>query len=166
MKTQIALSSFILAILLPLGAHAQGNASTSPSMMPMPVQGLNLTRDQKEKFAAMRAKNHAEMAALHKAVNEKRDAFGKLFASSASDAELRKAQAELQDLTNKMIFKHFENSLEMRALLTPEQRKDMIEKMGQRKGGFPGMGHGPGNGIMRGMHRNDGMGPEVQQPAK
>jgi Spy/CpxP family protein refolding chaperone len=165
-KTQLLLTSIILATLLSFGAQAQGGAPIPPGMMPAPIRGLNLTQEQKEKFAAMRNKNHAEMSALNKALNDKRDAFEKLFASSASDADLRKAQADLQELTNRMITKHFENSLEMRALLTAEQRKDMLEKMRERKESFPGVGLGPRNGIGRGMHRERGMGTGAQQPGQ
>lgn len=149
-------------------AFAQGgpDRASLASEIPPPLRGLSLSQEQKIKFAEMRKKHRSSIEEQRKIVNAKRDAYEKLFAGNANEAELRKNHAELQALNSKLMEMHFENSLEMRALLTPEQRTQMITQMGQHQMGFPGEGRGNGSGMGHGKGKGRHSGEQVDPSVK
>jgi Spy/CpxP family protein refolding chaperone len=116
------------------------------------MQKLNLTPEQKEKMLKIRTENRAQSDTIRKEIDSKRNVFHKLAGGNATDAELKKAHDDMQALHQKLATAHFENLLAVRAILKPEQRKIMMEQVGDRlenRRGKKGGGMGMGGGMMR-----------------
>ncbi len=113
-----------------------------PEMMMSMIQKLKLTADQKTKMQALRKERQAQSESLKNDIDAKRDAFHALLKSDATDSEIRKAHAALQALHQKMADANFENLMAIRAILTPEQRKEMQTHMGDQRGYRRQMGGG------------------------
>ncbi|MEI2418634.1 hypothetical protein V6O07_00005, partial [Arthrospira platensis SPKY2] len=81
--------------------------------------------------------------------------------SNASPEQLRQQRQRIQELSRALSDQRFETMLEMREVLTPEQRSQLQERMGERPGcgGGPGGGPGLGGGPGRGPGRGPGGGP-------
>jgi Spy/CpxP family protein refolding chaperone len=115
------------------GMPPHGNGPRHEMMMPM-LQKLNLTPDQKNKMQSIRKEKQTQTESLKNEIDAKRDAFHALMKSDAAEAEIRKAHAALQALHQKMADLNFENLMAIRAILTPEQRKEMHSHMGEQRG--------------------------------
>ncbi len=119
---------------------------------------LGLSDEQREKMRKLRESAKAEKESMRKAHKEQRDAFKDLMKSDKSSSELRKAFQALQESKNKMATARFEHRLQVRDILTPEQRKKMAERRGD------GRAKGKKRGQMN-PRKRDGKGPRRDQGA-
>jgi Spy/CpxP family protein refolding chaperone len=139
MKTILFSALSAAVLLMSSNAMAQPGPDASPHEggprhEMMMLQKLNLTPDQKSKMQALRKEKQNQTESLKTEIDAKRDAFHALMKSDASEAEIRKAHAALQALHQKMADLNFENLLAIRAILTPEQRKEMQAHMSEQGG--------------------------------
>jgi len=100
---------------------------------------IDATKEQEEKLSALIDNAAQENQGMRAEIKEKAlslvDSFG---GSNASDDELRRQVAELRTLHEKLMDRRLETALKVRAVMTPEQRKIVLEKFKQRFDGFFG----------------------------
>lgn len=120
------------------------------------LQQLNLTDAQKKQMAAIRQKYQGQMQALRKDMRSAHDKLGQLMASSASDNEIRAQYQKVEGMKQKLSALRFESMLEMRKVMTPEQRAQFQKMMQARHDRFR---NGPGNGPGMGPGMGSGNGP-------
>jgi len=87
-------------------------------------------------------------------INEKQMLQNMMVNDTASTSELRRQHQEVQSLREEISDLRFESMLEMREVLTPEQREELAELMDERREnrGWGGRGRSPG---FRGGRFND-----------
>lgn len=130
----------IATLCLSFGLTLFAKSKEAPRAMGMMkvLQQLDLTAEQKEKLKELRKnrkdgghgkENVEEVRKLRQELKEK-------FASNASDSELRKINDKMKSLRSSKTDLRFERMMEVRAILTVEQRKkfqDLMEGKGRRK---------------------------------
>lgn len=94
---------------------------------------LNLTSEQSEKIRDIRAQAKEDMQSVHENLKEQREAMRSLLTSNANPNRLRQQHQKIQDLKESIDDQRFETMLEVREVLTPEQRSQMSELMLQRR---------------------------------
>lgn len=97
---------------------------------------LNLTADQKSRMQAIRAKNRDANKAAHASLGKKWQELSALMrsASSTRDQALSK-QREINALQAQLAESRVSTWFEMRAILTPEQLKQLESIKAERRGG-------------------------------
>ena len=115
--------------------------------------GLNLTPEQQQKMQALRESHFNEMAPLREKMNSKRAEIQAAWAQPEPNlAQIREKQMEMNALREQLQEKATKNRIEMRNMLTPEQKSQLGTAISQgygtgygKRGGFgPGRGMGPG----------------------
>ncbi|MCW6036081.1 Spy/CpxP family protein refolding chaperone [Spirulina subsalsa FACHB-351] len=98
------------------------------------METLNLDENQRQQMRAIHERNSTQMnqsrQTLQAAHQRMRELMG---SSSASEQELRAQHNEIQRLQQEMGNLRFQSMLEMRNILTPEQRSQMNEMHQQRR---------------------------------
>jgi Spy/CpxP family protein refolding chaperone len=98
---------------------------------------LNLTDEQVQKIKQTRDKNQEARKTARKNAKAARDALHDAMQTDASDTALREKFKEVQSAMQAAASAHFEEALEIRKTLTPEQRKkfrSVMEKKGRHHG--------------------------------
>jgi len=95
---------------------------------------LDLTPEQSQKIEEIHEQAHSDNEALYQEMQTNREEMRSLFTSDASTAELRQQHQELQGLRQQIGTSRFETKLQVREILTPEQRTKMAELMEQHRG--------------------------------
>ncbi|MEO0947139.1 MAG: Spy/CpxP family protein refolding chaperone [Cyanobacteria bacterium J06641_5] len=106
-------------------------------------QELNLTADQEAQIRAIFADGKANTEADRAALAAARQDMTALLTGDASEAELRQQHDLIQDLRAGLGDRRFEGVLDVREVLTPEQRDRFAElaaERRQRRRGFQGAG--------------------------
>lgn len=98
------------------------------------TEQLDLTPEQSEQINAIAERSKTEDRALFEQLQANRQEMRSLLASNASPEELRANHQDLQNLQQELGNNRFETMLEIREILTPEQRTQMAELMEQRRG--------------------------------
>ena len=151
-KQILALAATTLAVL-PLGVNAaqnslnhNQNSAVSNSQiaqnyarrgdrgnrMEKLLQKLDLTSQQSEQITAIREQFEAENEALYEEVKAEREEMRSLFNSDASTEQLRQQYQQSQNLRQQVANNRFEMMIQIREILTPEQREQMAQLMMQR----------------------------------
>lgn len=134
------LSLFITALILALGATV--TFATAPSLSPQPIaqrstapaieQGqpgwlrqLNLTPDQLKQIRAIRSRYKAQLDGKRQAVRQGRQELRMLMSGNASPEEIRKKFDQIQPLRQELMRIQFNSLLEIREVLTVEQRQKL-----------------------------------------
>ena len=157
MKINHVLAALGLAIALP--ALAQDAPPPAPQMPPMQMEGhgmpgrmaakLKLTDAQKASTKEVYAKHQAGLAAKAQAAREARRAFFEAVQSPETTPEVLKGlHRTMSDADLDALLERRAMRLEIRALLTPDQREQAARMLGRKEG--MRMGHGMGG--MRGGH--------------
>ncbi len=107
------------------------------------MKDLDLTDDQKAKINDIHKKARDQVKGLREQMRAKHDALKALIVGDSTPEAIRAAHAEAQDVRRKLDDLHFESTLEIRGILTAEQRKKFGESMGPGGRGPRGRG-GPG----------------------
>lgn len=104
---------------------------------------LNLSQDQMQKMQQIRERYKTQMQQQQQTLRQAEDEFRDMMSSTASQSQLREKHRQVQGLREQMGELRFESMLEMREVLTPDQRRQMAELMQQRR---PNMRNGQGGG--------------------
>ena len=125
------------------------------------LQDLDLSAEQIEQMQAIRTQYDDQMRDQYDQMRTARDEMHDLLKDpNTSGDRLRQQHATLQTLQQSLGDLRFESMLEMRELLTPEQRATLAERMDQRREGNGGDRRGPGGGPRGGPGgREPGGGP-------
>ncbi len=89
------------------------------------IKSIDLTPEQKEKIKEIQSKYKDIMPKLKESLKESKDALKKGFDSDMGEAELKKLHAELEKKKEEMQALRFDHILNLRSILTPEQRKKL-----------------------------------------
>ena len=98
------------------------------------LQQLDLTSEQAQKIQAIREESNRENEALYQEMKTNHEQMRSLFSSDASSEQLRQQYQKSQDLHQKLGNNRFEMMVQVREVLTPEQRTKMSELMAQHQG--------------------------------
>lgn len=118
------------------------------------MQALNLTTEQQQQMKAIRDRYESQITQNRDALQAAHERMRQLMGSSASDQELLTQHNELQRLQTEMGDLRFRSMLEMRAILTPEQRTQMNQMQQQRQNNRGSRFNG-GGGFGRGQMPNN-----------
>lgn len=102
------------------------------------VEALNLTKDQQEQIQNIRQSYRSQIQPKQQTIQTVRQELNDLFAGSASAEQLRNKQQELGQLRQEVNRLNFESMLEVREILTSEQRQKFHDFMEQQGGDGPG----------------------------
>lgn len=132
----------IFAIAVALFFSLSGSASAEPGgRMGRVLEQLNLTSEQQQQIDNIREQRKASSENLREQFQAAREEMRSLQASNASAAQLRQQRQEMEQIKEQLEDQRFEAMLEIREILTPEQRAQLAEirPEGQRQGrGFRG----------------------------
>ncbi|MBL1176078.1 Spy/CpxP family protein refolding chaperone [Pantanalinema sp. GBBB05] len=143
------LSLFITALILVLGATV--TFATAPSLSPQPIaqqsadptiergqrgwlRQLNLTPEQLKQIRTIRGRYKAQLEETRQAVRQARQELQTLMRSSASTEEIRKKFDQIQPLRQELMRIQFNSLLEIRSILTVEQRQKIGDIQQRRHG--------------------------------
>ncbi len=136
-KIKSILSVVGISLILSLGSlQAQESKPRDFTQSPL-FQELNLKDTQKEKIRKIHENYQESMKQKREAVKEAKKNLEQAMLSNTDDAALRKYFDSFQNARSEMMKLHFEQALEIRKILTPEQRKKFEEakkKMKESKG--------------------------------
>ena len=98
------------------------------------VQQLDLTSEQSEQIEAIKEQSETENQALFEQLQTNRQEMQSLLTSDAAREQLQANHQEGQNLRQELGDNRFETMLEIREVLTSEQRAQMMELMTRRRG--------------------------------
>ncbi|HEY9703360.1 MAG TPA: Spy/CpxP family protein refolding chaperone, partial [Allocoleopsis sp.] len=103
------------------------------------MKELGLTPDQMQKIQAINTKYKPDMVAKGKVLKTAMEEMRTLMKnSSATKEQLKTQQRKVQAAHNDMMNLKFDSMLEVREILTPEQRTKFTQMMQDKKGKFGG----------------------------
>ncbi|GAB4547103.1 MAG: hypothetical protein Tsb0014_41700 [Pleurocapsa sp.] len=95
---------------------------------------LDLTSEQSEEIAAIQEDFRSQNESLYEEMQANRQEMRSLFTNDASVEQLRQQHQTMQTLHQQLGNNRFETMLQVREILTPEQRDQMAELMEQHQG--------------------------------
>ena len=98
------------------------------------LQQLDLTSEQSQKIQAIREESQTEKEALYQEMKTNHEQMRSLFSSNADSEQLRQQHQKNQDLYQQIGNNRFEMMLQVREVLTLEQRNQISELMTQHRG--------------------------------
>ena len=103
------------------------------------LEQLNLTPEQSQQIEAIHERFHSDNETLYQEMRTNHQQLRSLLASDASEEQLRQQHQNIQGLRQQLGNNRFETMLQVREILTPEQRTQMAELMEQKRGrrGYP-----------------------------
>ncbi|KAM3115815.1 Spy/CpxP family protein refolding chaperone [Phormidesmis sp. 146-33] len=107
------------------------------------LRDLDLSPDQMQKMRSIRKQYQDKLVSQRQAARQSQQELRTLMAGDASVEAIRQKYREAQTLRQQVADTQFNSMLEMRQVLTPQQRQKFAERMDQR--GNPGMRR-PGKG--------------------
>lgn len=100
------------------------------------LQELNLSQAQMQQIQQIRAKYKNQLTQQRQGVRQARQELSTLMAGTASADQIRAKHRELVNLRRQMEETQFNSMLEMREVMTPEQRSKFAQLMQQRRQKF------------------------------
>lgn len=100
------------------------------------LQELNLSDQQKQQLEEIKQKYQGQIQPLRENMKSFHKDLQTLMAGTASTNEIRAKHQQLDGLRQQMGNLRFESMLEMREILTPEQRSKFAQLMEQRRDSF------------------------------
>ena len=97
------------------------------------LQQLNLTPEQSQRIEAIKEEFQTKNAAIDEQMEDNYQERRGFLTSDASVEELRAKHQEIQTLRQQLGNNRFEMMLELREVLTPEQRSQLAELMEQKR---------------------------------
>lgn len=123
----------IMTLIMIFSSLAYGRSQTAPRAVGMMkiLQQLDLTDEQKAKVKELRTKkkDKGQGKANVEEVRKLREELKEKYASDASDSEVRKIHDKIDSLRSSKSDVRFERMMELRSILTVEQRKKLQELM-------------------------------------
>jgi Spy/CpxP family protein refolding chaperone len=126
--------TFIFALIMTLTplAFAKGPGGKHGGMKVF--KELNLNAEQKEQIKAIRQANKDKMKSLREKAKTDREAFKSAMESEASKSKLVSLRKKMVKSKQALKDQQFENMLEIREILNPEQRAKFRELKSEMKG--------------------------------
>ncbi len=124
-------AAFAVFLMLAPGQAGAGDEHGLYSMKAL--EQLDLSDEQRAKLKAIREAAKTDREADWSAIRELRSDLREKLASDASDDELRKMYTTLEEKRSEKHTRKFERMLEVRSVLTKEQRQKLIELGKDRK---------------------------------
>jgi Spy/CpxP family protein refolding chaperone len=100
------------------------------------MRELNLSADQMTRIQQVRTRYRDELKRDRDAARQAQQELRTLMAGTASDNQIREKYRQVKDLRAKAADVQFNSMLEMRNVLTPEQRQKFAERMDKQRGGM------------------------------
>ena len=125
------------------------------------MEELNLSTDQRQEIEEIRNEYQDRLQGRGQELRQAQEQLRELMLSIASDGDLRGQHNRILDLRQDMAELHFEQMLEIRGVLTDEQRREFLQLMQERRQQMRdrnGRGNGRGNDLGNGNSRNNGRG--------
>ncbi|MEM8777978.1 MAG: Spy/CpxP family protein refolding chaperone [Cyanobacteria bacterium P01_G01_bin.49] len=97
------------------------------------VEQLNLSDQQVQQLSTIRQKYRPQIEQLAEKARATGEELGQMMQGNASDSDLRIKHQEMTNLRQQMGDLRFESMLEMREVLTNEQRQEFVQLMQQRR---------------------------------
>lgn len=97
------------------------------------LQDLNLSADQMTRIQQIRTRYREQLKGDRDALRQADQDLRSLMAGTASDDQIRAKQRQVRDLRIKLGDAQFNSMLEMRNVLTPEQRQKFAQRMEKRR---------------------------------
>jgi len=94
---------------------------------------LNLTTTQQNQMQSIKQKYQPEMSTLREQIETEREKLATMMQNNQSETNLRSQHQKIISLDQKIHNLRFESMLEMRNVLTPEQRQEFSELMNERQ---------------------------------
>jgi len=98
------------------------------------VEELNLTTQQQQQMQAIKARYEPQMNQLREEMKTERQTLQTMMTGNESAENIRAQNQTIANLNQRMRSLGFESMLEMREVLTPEQRQKFAQMMNQRRG--------------------------------
>lgn len=98
------------------------------------LQQLDLTSEQSQQIEAIQEQSKTAGETLHEQMQTQKQQMRSLFDSDATPEQLTQQHQQLQNLRQQFGDNRFETMLQVREILTPEQRAEMAELMSQKVG--------------------------------
>lgn len=124
------------------------------------MKELNLTAEQKQKMQELRSGDREKMQNKRKEMQAARDALDAAMKGNASEKEIWGKFDDLQKVQAKFAKERFEKVMEIRSLLTPEQRAKFRGSMGKGMGEGKDREHRGKNGRRGARDNNEDDGEE------
>ena len=96
------------------------------------LQQLDLTPEQLQQIEDIQEQSKNQAQALHQQMQTQREEMRSLLAADATPEQLQQQHQQTQDLHQRLSDNRFETMLQVREVLTSEQRTQMAELMAQR----------------------------------
>lgn len=97
------------------------------------MQELNLSRDQIQQLQALRQRYQPQIRDRHQSLRQANQCLQQLLSGTASSAQIRNQRRKVTALRGEIDDLRFESLLEMRNILTPEQRQKWAELVKGRR---------------------------------
>jgi Spy/CpxP family protein refolding chaperone len=97
------------------------------------LQQLDLTPEQEAQITTIREESRDESEALKQKMRTNQQQMKSLLANDASSEELRQQHRQIQNLAQQIGDRRFEAMLQIREVLTPEQRAQMAQLTGLKQ---------------------------------
>ena len=98
------------------------------------LEQLDLSNEQSEQIKAIKERAQANGEGLREQMRAEKQEMRSLLQSDTSNAVLTQQHQKLQNLRQQLGNNRFETMLQVREVLTPEQRSKMAELIGQKSG--------------------------------
>lgn len=114
------------------------------------MEALDLSQAQQDELQSIRNQYQPRLMEKQQALSEAHQTLREMMIDdNASTSEIRTQHEQVQDLLQEMSNLRFESMLEMREVLTPEQREEFAQLMEERRAG-----RGRGRGFRGGRFRD------------
>lgn len=130
---KLALVGLLGALTLPTVAHAQAGPGGNRPDKTQRWEQLNLSPEQRQQLSSLREQDKEQMTRLREQIKAAQTQLRQLWAGNASDTELTQQQAQLNTLKQQAQQLRFQQSLKLRAVLTPEQRQQLQQQRSERR---------------------------------
>jgi periplasmic protein CpxP/Spy len=108
------------------------------------MRDLNLSTDQMSKIQQIRSRYRDQLESDRTSARQAQQELRQLMAGSAADDQIREKFRQVQSLRAKTAEAQFNSMLEMRSILTPEQRQKFAQRMEKRRTEMRGRERMPG----------------------
>ena len=119
---------------LPQGIAQNLNNTDRPARgMPRWIQQLNLTSEQTQRMQAISSKYRNQMDQPAQSLRQAQTELSQLIAGDATSDVLRQKHRQIESLRQQVGNFKFESLLEMREVLTPDQRRQLAQNMQNKR---------------------------------
>ncbi len=129
MKIRHLLCATTVALFLPFAGSALAEPGNRMGRM---FEQLNLSAEQQQRIENIKEQRKASSEGMRQQMRATMEQMRALQASNATPEQLRQQHQQIQQMRQQMGNQHFETMLEIREVLTPEQRAQLSEMRPQR----------------------------------